>query len=110
MPNSHLNSGRTRRAARPDDAATAPHSSIDPGLHPNSIVTRSAALAEPRHRDAMVAEAAYYLAERRAFDPGHELEDWFAAEQQIDAALAHGETPPLESSPTASAPQPAVPH
>jgi hypothetical protein len=33
--------------------------------------------------DGMIATAAYYLAERRNFAPGHELEDWLAAEQQI---------------------------
>jgi len=32
---------------------------------------------------AMIAEAAYYLAERRGFEPGHELEDWVAAEAEI---------------------------
>jgi hypothetical protein len=31
----------------------------------------------------MTAEAAYYLAERRGFEPGHELEDWLAAEAEI---------------------------
>ena len=34
-------------------------------------------------RRAMTAEAAYYLAERRGFEPGHELEDWLAAEADI---------------------------
>lgn len=34
-------------------------------------------------RRAMTAEAAYYLAERRGFAPGHELEDWVAAEGEI---------------------------
>jgi hypothetical protein len=34
-------------------------------------------------RHAMTAEAAYYLAERRGFRPGHELEDWVAAEGEI---------------------------
>ena len=32
---------------------------------------------------AMIAEAAYYLAEKRGFVPGHELEDWLRAETQI---------------------------
>ena len=31
----------------------------------------------------MIAEAAYYLAERRGFQPGHELEDWLVAECEI---------------------------
>jgi hypothetical protein len=31
----------------------------------------------------LVAVAAYYLAERRNFKPGHETEDWLAAESQV---------------------------
>jgi len=31
----------------------------------------------------MIEEAAYYLAEKRGFTPGHELEDWLQAEEQI---------------------------
>jgi hypothetical protein len=33
----------------------------------------------------LIAEAAYYRAERRGFAPGRELEDWLAAEIEIDA-------------------------
>ena len=36
--------------------------------------------------ERMIAEAAYYRAERRGFEPGHELEDWFAAEAEIVAS------------------------
>lgn len=35
----------------------------------------------------MIATAAYYLAERRHFAPGHELEDWIEAEKQIRTLL-----------------------
>ena len=34
-------------------------------------------------RDAKVAELAYYKAESRNFEPGHELEDWLEAEQEF---------------------------
>ncbi len=37
--------------------------------------------------DAMVAEAAYYLAEKRRFAPGFEQQDWQAAREQIEAQL-----------------------
>lgn len=37
-------------------------------------------------RQAMICDAAYFRAERRGFEPGHELEDWLAAE--VDVALA----------------------
>ncbi len=32
---------------------------------------------------ARIAQTAYYLAEKRGFAPGHELEDWLEAEQTI---------------------------
>jgi hypothetical protein len=31
----------------------------------------------------MIEEAAYYIAEKRRFAPGHELEDWLKAKAQI---------------------------
>lgn len=36
----------------------------------------------------MVAEAAYYRAERRGFAPGAEMDDWLAAEAEIERLLA----------------------
>jgi hypothetical protein len=36
-------------------------------------------------REALIATAAYYRAEKRAFAPGHETEDWLAAEREVDA-------------------------
>ena len=32
----------------------------------------------------MIREAAYYLAESRSFEAGHELEDWLAAAPEPD--------------------------
>lgn len=45
----------------------------------------------PRHeiREEMIRKAAYLLAERRGFSPGHELDDWLLAEQQVDSRLAN---------------------
>ncbi len=37
----------------------------------------------PRPREALIAERAYFRAERRGFAPGHELEDWLAAEAEV---------------------------
>jgi hypothetical protein len=39
---------------------------------------------DPEVKWLMIAEAAYYNAERRGFEPGHELEDWLEAEARID--------------------------
>ena len=38
---------------------------------------------DPAKRHAMIAEAAYYHAERRHFVAGHELDDWLLAEAEI---------------------------
>jgi len=38
-------------------------------------------------RNAKVREAAYFRAQARGFEPGHELEDWLAAEHEVDACL-----------------------
>jgi hypothetical protein len=38
-------------------------------------------------RQQMIAERAYQLAEQRGFAPGAELEDWLAAEREVDARL-----------------------
>ena len=45
-------------------------------------------------RRAMIAEAAYYMAERRGFESGHELEDWLLAESQHEAAIGGGDSSP----------------
>ena len=59
-----------------------------------------AAVLSAAQREAMIREAAYFRAERRAFAPGGELEDWLAAERQIETALTR-------SAASASAPAPA---
>jgi Protein of unknown function (DUF2934) len=41
-------------------------------------------------RRAMVAQAAYLRAERRGFASGGEVEDWLAAEAEVDALLRAG--------------------
>jgi Protein of unknown function (DUF2934) len=43
---------------------------------------QSAVFMESGQRHAQVAERAYYLAQQRDFEPGHELDDWLAAERE----------------------------
>lgn len=38
-------------------------------------------------RTDMIAKAAYQLAEQRGFAPGHELDDWLAAEFEVNQRL-----------------------
>jgi hypothetical protein len=37
-------------------------------------------------RRRLIEQTAYFYAQRRGFTPGHELEDWLAAEQAVDTA------------------------
>ena len=41
----------------------------------------------PEELNGMIATAAYRRAEQRGFEPGHELEDWVAAEAEIKGLL-----------------------
>lgn len=59
-----------------------------PPIAPRVRKTASAHLAMQRTeawRHERIATAAYYLAEKRGFAPGHDEEDWRVAEAQIDA-------------------------
>jgi hypothetical protein len=62
---------------------SAPNFKFDP-LRFTSLPPRRA----PEDRQSLVAKAAYFRAERRQFQPGHELEDWLAAEAEVDRRLA----------------------
>jgi hypothetical protein len=61
-----------------------------------SIPETSMAAAQPStsitasDRQAMIATAAYYRAEKRQFAPGGELEDWIAAESEIESLIDSG--------------------
>ena len=56
--------------------------------------SRAAVSADDRR--AMIAEAAYLRAERRGFAPGHETEDWLAAEVEVDVLLKIGPGGPAQ--------------
>ena len=60
--------------------------------------TAPAAQAEARTADhqIQVALAAYFIAEKRGFDPGRELDDWLAAEAQIASAEQPSVTKPIQ--------------
>jgi hypothetical protein len=46
--------------------------------------------AEVKRR--MIAEAAYFVAERRGFAPGYAIDDWLQAEQEIEASMEPTQT------------------
>lgn len=63
-----------KRAPRVTDAAA-------------KAITSVTRFVGPDQRAALIAEAAYLRAEQRGFAPGHEVEDWLAAESEVDATM-----------------------
>jgi len=43
----------------------------------------------PDQRSQMIAEAAYYRAEQRGFNPDGQVDDWLQAEVMVDEILSH---------------------
>lgn len=50
-----------------------------PGASPASV--------SPEERHRLIAEAAYFIAERRGFTAGSEVDDWLRAEAEIESRL-----------------------
>ena len=74
-----------------DDAAPrkAPTPAKAPGAPNVATAPKGAKPSSPGFEKlVMVAEAAYYRAERRGFAPGAEMDDWLAAEAEIERLLA----------------------
>lgn len=90
---------KDKNAACADDAMSN-DPPVDPSVHmrvsnppraPGSTVYSSSEYYR------MISQAAYYLAEHRGFQSGHELEDWLAAEREISTTLGRS-TPDAEAS------------
>lgn len=77
----------TKSAAKPAEST-----SVAPSAAPAKAAAAKPALAKPTlspaERMKMIAEAAYYLAQKRGFSGGNELSDWVAAEKQVDSLLS----------------------
>lgn len=82
-PVSEAQTAAPTRARKSKKAPPAPQTEAQ--AQPDIQITSVTAVTTPDGEvmATMVATAAYYLAERRNFEPGHELEDWLEAERQI---------------------------
>jgi len=89
-PSSQSSVGTGERAA--ETATSAPPRSTRKRASASKpqTATASGSTVSADVRRGMIAEAAYLRAERRGFVPGHEDEDWLAAEKEVDAQLASG--------------------
>ena len=74
-----ITSNAGQRNARPTPATP---DAVDAPVTPAAVAPSQP--IEPEQRQAMICDAAYFLSERRGFGPGHELDDWLAAEGEID--------------------------
>lgn len=57
-----------------------------PNVHQNTenlTSDESGIVLDPLDKAARISELAYYKAKERGFEPGHELEDWLEAEQEL---------------------------
>jgi hypothetical protein len=68
------------------------------GVAPSRVVN-----SEPDERilEVRIAELAYFRAQSRGFEPGHDVDDWLEAEEELKRAV----TPtPLEANASTAAP------
>lgn len=68
--------GKTKSAARSGSGSRA------------SVGAAGSGAGDECPREQMIAEAAYFRAERRGFSPGNEMSDWLEAEADVVALLA----------------------
>ena len=77
MTTSKRNSRRVGGAA--EDGTAAPVKTRTRRPKPPTAI-----LAGDEGRHSSIARAAYFRSERRGFAPGYELEDWLAAEREVN--------------------------
>ena len=76
-------------SVRPNKSRTNSHShtaEAQPDINSADLSKVTSLLIEPLtdyQRHELIAVAAYHLAEARNFEPGHEAEDWLAAEFHV---------------------------
>jgi hypothetical protein len=66
---------RQRKSTSSSSRATESHTAINETPRPTA------------DRYASIAQAAYFRSQHRGFKPGHEMEDWLAAEAEVDQRL-----------------------
>jgi Protein of unknown function (DUF2934) len=71
---------RTTRARKSNVMPLTSPSSFDP-------LRFAAPPAAPKPREELIAELAYFRALDRGFEPGHEVDDWLAAEADFNLRM-----------------------
>ena len=78
------------------DVGSKENPSNTPAAQRNRAPAATVNSAPREPRESRIATAAYYRAQARGFAPGFELEDWLAAEMQIDAPTSSGNNTEIE--------------
>jgi hypothetical protein len=78
---------RSPRRVRRHAVVAAPNGALTDARSEAAVARPAATDVTSRAADqeSMVATAAYFLAEKRGFQAGHEIDDWLAAEAAISA-------------------------
>ena len=87
QPHSNLSDGesRPRRGREPQAVRDGSSRSL---AHPAAAASsRSSPLIPASLRHDMIRDAAYFRAQARGFVPGKEVDDWLAAEQDVDELI-----------------------
>lgn len=80
---------QTESTARPNKSranSQSHNAEAQPEIDSTALLKVTRQIVEPLtddQRHELIEVAAYYLAEIRHFEPGHEAEDWLAAETQV---------------------------
>lgn len=69
-------------AEKNSPAITQPESQTS-SRKPTIVKTETRASVVPINVDEEIRRLAYLMSERRGFEPGHETEDWLAAENEV---------------------------
>jgi hypothetical protein len=69
-------------------ASPSPRTKSNPVPAPSKTGTAASSDVTADQRREMIATAAYLRAEQRGFSGGSEVEDWLAAEAEIDRTLS----------------------
>jgi len=81
------------RRGSPRRAASCGSEHISSGARRPLDITQYLHPVTQRWREPMIRRAAYFRSLNRGFQPGHELEDWLAAEREVDDLAACGAAP-----------------
>ena len=73
----------TRSARKRVAAQRAPAGAVTGSCNGVVGMAETEVVARNAERRTLIARAAYYRAQTRGFEPGHELEDWLAAEAEV---------------------------